>query len=97
MTQNESQKAAEKVINFIDEDKGPDSNPKIIASAFLEFFEGGQNAEDFLKSENELKKIAAEIYEKEEIESDDLKSRRLKAEQALKFINEAKSKEKLFL
>ena len=92
MTQNESQKAAEKVINFIDEDKGPDSNPKIIASAFFKFFEEGQTAEDFLKSENELKKIAAKIYEKEEIESDDQKSRRLKAEQALKFINEAKSK-----
>lgn len=84
-------------MNFIDEDKGPDSNPKIIASLFLKFFEEGQTAEDFLKSENELKKIAVEIYEKEEIESHDQKSRRLKAEQALKFINEAKSKQKLFL
>ena len=63
----------------------------------MKFFEEGQTAEDFLKSEDELKKIAAEIYEKHEIESEEQTSRRLKAEQAMKFINEAKSKSKLFL
>ena len=63
----------------------------------MKFFEEGQTAEDFLKSEDELKKIAAEIYEKDEIESEEQTSRRLKAEQAMKFINEAKSKSKLFL
>ena len=62
---------------------------RIDPEAFLKFFKDGNTTEDILKSEAEIKQLAAEIYEKKE-DANKISQTQLKAREALKFISQLK-------
>ena len=62
---------------------------RINPEAFLKFFKEGNTTEDILKSEAEIKELAAEIYEKNE-KSQEISETQFKAREALEFISQLK-------
>lgn len=62
---------------------------RINPEPFLKFFKEGNTTEDILKSEAEIKELAAEIYEKNE-KSQEISETQFKAREALKFISQLK-------
>ena len=81
----QNEKTSEDFLSPIRRSKQAGINPE----AFLKFLEEGNTTEDILKSEAQIKQLAAEIYEKKE-DSEALSETRIKAREALKFISQLK-------